>query len=72
MNGFHIKSYGFGELAQLYNPGITSDAASKRLRSWMVRNEQLNKELATHGWQKGTRLLTPIQVETIARFLGEP
>lgn len=72
INGFQIKSYGFAELAQMYNPDVTSDAATKRLRNWMRTNEKLNTELTVLGWQKGNRLFTPIQVETIARFLGEP
>lgn len=72
IDDFQIKSYGFAELAQMYNPGITPDAATKRLRSWMRNNEKLSNELSSLGWKKGARLLTPIQVEAIARFLGEP
>lgn len=72
LNGFRIKAYGFAELALLYNPGVTADAATKRLRGWMRRSLPLSGELTTLGWQKGARYLTPAQVEAIVRFLGEP
>lgn len=56
---FRIKSYGWQELAQLYNPDVLPLSAVKRLSLWINHNPALKKELTAHGWTKGTRLLTP-------------
>lgn len=72
INGFRVKAYGFYELAQVYNPGVTAETAAKRLRTWIQVNQSLKRELTARGWQKGTRLLTPLQVKTIVHYIGEP
>ncbi len=69
---FRIRAYGFYELAQIYNPDITADAAAKRLRNWIRVNKSLSEDLSTYGYSKGNRLLTPLQVRTIVRYIGEP
>lgn len=69
---FKIKSYGWQELAVLYGADLTPESAGKRLANWVSVNPSLNRELQANGWQKGKRTLTPLQVETIVRFLGEP
>ena len=35
---FKVRAYGYGELAQLYFPGINKKSASWQLRIWLVAN----------------------------------
>jgi len=56
-NHFVIRSYGFGELAQMYLPNITLNSASKKFRRWINLNSIL-KELIPPQ----TRDLTPKMV----------
>lgn len=72
INGFHIRSYGWQELAILYAPDLTKESAGKRLSKWIGENRQLQEALIQTGWQKGKRLLTPLQVKVIVEFIGEP
>jgi Domain of unknown function (DUF4248) len=69
---FMIRAYGFGELAQLYLPGVMPKSATNRLRVWIVRNEQLLQSLEASGWRKYCKTLTPLQVRLIIGALGEP
>ena len=62
---FRIKTYGFGELAQLYLPDATPMSASNRLRIWITRNKTLMDKLHNLGYVKKTRLLTPEMVKEI-------
>lgn len=71
-NEFQFKSYGWQELAVLYGAELTPESAAKRLGKWVAANESLYRELEHHGWKKGKKTLTPIQVQVIVRFLGEP
>lgn len=72
MHEFKMKSYGWQELAVLYGADLTPESAGKRLANWVWANPSLSRELQLRGWQKGKRTLTPLQVETIVHFLGEP
>lgn len=69
---FRIRTYGFGELAQLYLPNISSKSASARLRAWIERHEALRTQLCVTGFKKGLRTLTPEQVKLVVKFIGEP
>lgn len=69
---YQQKSYGWQELAILYAPGLTPHSASKRLTRWVKINEELYKVLLRAGWIKGTRILSPLQVSIIMKYLGEP
>ena len=69
---FRIRSYGFGELAQLYFPNITKKSATWQLRIWIVSSVPLCEKLSDVGYVKGKRLLTPIQVKLIVGEFGEP
>lgn len=69
---FKIKSYGFQELATLYLPHIQPRSASNRLRIWINRNEKLKQELASHGYIKSGKILTPAMVSSIIQILGKP
>ena len=69
---FRIKTYGFGELAQLYLPNATPMSASNRLRIWITRNTTLMTKLYELGYKKKTRLLTPEMVKVIVATIGQP
>ena len=69
---FRIKTYGFGELAQLYLPDATPMSASNRLRIWITRNKTLMDKLHNLGYVKKARLLTPEMVKEIVAVIGEP
>lgn len=69
---FRIRSYGYGELAQLYFPNITKKSATWQLRIWIVSSVSLCKKLNSVGYVKGKRLLTPMQVRLIVNEFGEP
>lgn len=72
MEDFKIRTYGWQELAILYAPDLTPESAGKRLSSWIRFNPKLTHELQESGWQKGQRVLTPLQVRIIIQYLGEP
>ncbi len=72
MEVFKIKAYGWQELAILYAPDLTPESAGKRLSNWVRFNTKLTRELQETGWKKGQRVLTPLQVSIIIRYLGEP
>ncbi|WP_286472498.1 DUF4248 domain-containing protein [Parabacteroides goldsteinii] len=69
---FQQKAYGWQELAILYAPGLRPHSASRRLTRWVIINKELYDRLIRSGWIKGTRILSPLQVEIIVDFLGEP
>ena len=70
--GFEIKTMGFGELAQLYNPSIKPESASNALRRWINNNHTLSNDLRTAGYKKYSKVLTPLQVRILIFNLGEP
>ncbi len=69
---FKIKSYGYGELAQLYFPNISKKSASAQLRRWIKLSNTVLPMLQTLGYKPGTRLLTPAHVKVIVDEFGEP
>jgi hypothetical protein len=69
---FRIKSYGYGELAQLYFPNITKKSASAQLRRWIKLSNNVMTELENFGYKPGIRLLTPAHVKVIVNEFGEP
>ena len=69
---FKIRTYGFGELAQMYLPDATPMSASNRLRIWITRNSALMDKLRSIGYMKGAKLLTPEMVKEIVGVIGEP
>lgn len=69
---FEIRTYGFTELAMLYNPALQPASAANALRRWINYNPKLSAALEEAGWIKGQRKLTPLQTEQVRRFLGEP
>lgn len=69
---FHFRTYGKGELASLYSPGITTTAARRKLRFWIRHHPTLMDDLLASGYTENARLFTPIQVRLIVAALGEP
>jgi hypothetical protein len=65
-----IKSYGFGELAQIYFPNISKKNDSAQLRRWIKLSNAALPMLESHGYKAGLQLLTPAQV--IVDEFGEP
>ena len=72
MDEFTFRTYGKGELAQLYNPSITSRAACKKLQIWIERNTELHAALLRSGLTPHSKEYTPYQVRLIVDALGEP
>lgn len=69
---FILKEYGRIELARLYCPYITPDAAWKKLRRWIRLCPGLTDKLASAGYTEHVRSFTPAQVRLIAEAIGEP
>ena len=69
---FEIRTYGKGELAQLYCPNVTIGAARKKLKVWMNYYPNLMDELRSIGYSDVSRSFTPAQVKLIVDALGEP
>jgi hypothetical protein len=69
---FIIRSYGYGELAQLYFPDISKKSASNQFRKWIRLNKSLQNELGVTGFCPGQKILTPKQVEVLIRAIGSP
>lgn len=67
-----VRSYGITELGLLYNPTLQPDSAAKALKRWIAFNTALTMALQESGWRKGQRKFTPLQVQQVFRFLGEP
>ena len=67
-----VRSYGITELGLLYNPDLQPDSAAKAIKRWIAFNPSLTAALAEVGWRKGQRKFTPLQIQEVFRFLGEP
>ena len=72
MNRFTIKTYSFGELAQLYYPDHSYVNALRLFREEMHLTRGMWKAMVAEGYKENTKILTRSQVRTIVRFLGEP
>lgn len=72
MQPFTIRSYGRTELALLYSPQISPDAAWRKLHRWIDRYPGLTDRLRALGYDGHTRSFTSQQVRAIVDALGEP
>lgn len=68
---FRIRAYGRKELAQLYNPNMTPDAAYRKLQKWIDYSPGLRERLDKMVNYKA-RTWTPAQVAIIIDALGDP
>ena len=69
---FKIRSYGYGELAQLYFPNITKKSASWQLTKWIKADQKLLESLMLHGYRPNTRRLKPKHVRLIIDAFDYP
>ena len=64
---FEIRAYGKSELAMLYFPHMSGDAALKKFKVWLKVNPRLHPLLNVNG-----QTYTPKQVRQIVEEVGEP
>lgn len=69
---FKVRTYTKSSLARLYNPEVSEASARRLLRMWIARNGELQKELHELHFSPQCRVLTPLQVKAIVKYLGEP
>ena len=69
---FTLRSYPFGELAQLYYPDRSSQGALRLFREELVQTRGLKEALEAVGYKPYCKVLTRGQVKTIVQYLGEP
>ena len=69
---FEIRTYGFGELAQLYFPKCTKSSASRVFRNWINGNPGLVASLREAGWKKRQKYFTPKQVKKLVEHFDIP
>lgn len=69
---FEIRAYDKIELALLYCPGRTAEAAGKTLWRWMNKCDALMAELEKIGYDVSRHRFLKKEVELIVRHLGEP
>ena len=69
---FKIMAYGKSELAMLYFPKSTPNAALKRLNRWIDKCKPLKKAVAECQIENFPKSFTPRQVELIVEYLGDP
>jgi len=66
-NHFVIRTYGFGELAQIYLPNTTSKSATYKFRKWININENLKEIIPPY-----IRELNPKMVKAIIKEFDLP
>lgn len=70
---FEIRPYGRTELAIMYSPDITPEAAWRKLCGWIDHHPRLPLRLRQMGYDpRRQRIFTPAQVAAIAEEIGEP
>ena len=69
---FETRTFGFGELAQLYFPHVTKSSASRMFGIWISSSPELVKRLTKLDWKKRHRYLTPKQVKVLVNHFDPP
>lgn len=69
---FEIRAYDKVELALLYCPGRTAEAALKTLQRWIKQCEPLVQALCAIGYNPRRHRFLRQEVELIVGNLGEP
>jgi len=72
IDDFMIRSYSKAELACLYNPTLSVQAARRQLRCWIQLCVPLYRELEALHAAKRAHNYSPLQVQTIVKYLGTP
>lgn len=69
---FKVRTYKKSELALMYFPNSTKEAASRSFRRWLTRSSAMMNELDNVGYDKNRQYLLKTEVEIIVKYLGEP
>lgn len=69
---FRIRSYPFGQLAQMYYPDHPYQSALRLFREEMHLTRGMWPAMQAVGYREHTRILTRSQVKIIVQYLGEP
>ena len=67
-----VRSYGFGQLAQLYYPDRDYNSALRLFHEELRVTRGLWKALTAEGYREKQKVLTRAQVKVIVRFLDPP
>ena len=70
MKQFLIKSYPFGELAQMYYPDHGYDSALRLFRREMHETRGMWQAMQDVDYKENTKVLTRAQVKVTVKFLG--
>lgn len=69
---FEIKAYLKSDLAQLYFPCLSAEAALRKLRRWINFNPSLHHELYEGPEGKNDQIFSKRQVAVLVKYLDQP
>lgn len=69
---FETRTYGFGELAQLYFPHVNKASASRMFSLWIYNSPELVVKLTELNWKKRAKYFTPKQVNVLLGHFDPP
>jgi hypothetical protein len=69
---FEIKAYLKSDLAQLYFPCLSAEAALRKLRRWVNFNPSLHHELYEGPEGKNDQIFSKRQVAVLVKYLERP
>lgn len=69
---FRIRVYLKTELAQLYSPHLTPEAALRKMQKWIRHNVPLHEELYSGKEGKNEQAFSKRQVEILVKYLDPP
>ena len=69
---FEIKAYLKSDLALLYFPCLSSEAALRKLRRWINFNPSMHRELYDGPEGKNDQIFSRRQVAILVRYLDAP
>ena len=72
MNKFEIRSYPFGQLAQMYYPDHDYQGALRLFRREMHETRGMWPAMQAVGYKDYTKVLTRAQVKVIVKYLDPP
>ena len=71
-SGSEVRAYLKSDLAQLYFPCLSSEAALRKLRRWINFNPSLHRELYDGPEGKNDQLFSRRQVAILVKYLDAP
>ncbi len=69
---FQLRMYRKQELAMMYFPDLSKEAAGRDLRRWISKCGDLCRRLQEIGYDKNRKFFLKREVRLIVEFLGEP